>query len=143
MLRYLPILLFTLFTLIISCTQLNKQQEEIPFSNDYLIGQYSSQENGEVELRIINKGNEIVLQQLMENKEWSVEEKLTPVPDEKIRENFGPIWKNKVSAALSSGICDYYRLRQQTTTEKEVKEETLPSEYISYCFAVNYLYKVD
>lgn len=143
MLRNLSSIVFSLSILMISCTQSEKQQEEIPFNNDYLLGQYSSQENGEADLRIIKKGDEIVLQQLMKNKEWSEEEKLTPLPDKEISENFGPMWKKQVSAALTSGICDYYKLRPQNPKEGELKEETQPSEYISYCFAVNYFYKVD
>ncbi|MBW3546154.1 MAG: hypothetical protein KY428_11250 [Bacteroidetes bacterium] len=135
--------IIALFVLLVGCNQSENKQDKIAFSNDYLIGQFASQKGGEAELMITKKGNEFVLQQLIEDNKWSEEEKLSPITDDKMEEAFGTDWKDKVSAGLTSGMCSYYRLQPGIDAGGITTGEVIPTEYLSRCFADNYLYKIN
>jgi len=135
------LLLIGILTLF-SCSQGKKTQEKLPFSNDYLIGEFSSEKKGKGELKIVKQGDFFVLTQKIENDKWTEGEKLTAVSNEQLIEEFGDNWANVVIAALTSGMCDYYRLQPGASVEGITMGNQPDTDYLSRCFADNYLYKV-
>ncbi len=137
------IILFLIGSLtLISCGQGKKTQEKLPFSNDYLIGEFSSQKNGAGELKIAKQGENYVLMQKMENNKWTEGEKLTALEDGQLIEKFGNNWAGIISAALTSGMCDYYRVQPGESLGGITMGEQPGTEYLSRCFSDSYLYKV-
>ena len=128
--------------LLISCGQGKKTQEKLPFSNDYLIGEFSSQEGGVGELKIAKQGENYMLMQKMENNEWTKGEKLTAMPGQQLIEKFGKDWPGIISAALTSGMCDCYRVQPGESLGGITMGEQPGTEYFSRCFSDSYLYKV-
>jgi len=127
---------------LISCGQGENNQEKLAFSNDYLIGEFSSKKNGSEELKIVKQGENYMLMQKIENNKWAEGEMLTGIKKEQLVEKFGDNWSNIVSAALTSGMCDYYRLQPGENAGGITMGEQPDTEYLSRCFADNYLYKV-
>lgn len=115
--------------------------EKLTFSNDYLIGEFSTQKNGGSELKISKQGTNFVLMNKIDNK-WAAEEKLTEMDEEQLIEKFGDNWMNIVCAALTSGICDYYRLQPGKKLGGITMGDQPDTEYLSRCLADNYLFKV-
>jgi hypothetical protein len=135
-------LLFIGFVFILGCTQNNKTQEKQPFSNDYLIGEFSSQKKGPVELKIVKKGEGYFLSQPIDNNKWSDEESLKGLSNEQLVEKFGENWSDIIAAALTSGMCDYYKLQPGKSAGGVTMGNQPDTEYLSRCFADNYLFKV-
>lgn len=136
------ILFFIGLLTIFSCGQGEKNQGKLTFSNDYLVGGFSSEKNGDEEFKIVKQGDNYILMQKIARNQWTEGERLSEISNEQLDEKFGDDWTNILSAALTSGMCDYYRLQPGQSLGGITMGAQPDTEYVSRCFADNYLYKV-
>lgn len=137
MIKYLSILLILVLTF--SCTN----KEKVTFSNDLLIGQYSSTKNGKIEFVIKKDESGYYLQQLIKNgTDWSPRENLTEMTEAELKENLGENWKEYTLAGLTSGVCSYFRGTESKLSNGITIGKQDSSKYISRCFTDNNFYRI-
>lgn len=135
--KNLSIVLILAFTF--SCTS----KEKITFSNDHLIGEYSSTKNGKIEFVIKKDELGYYLQQLIKNgTDWSPRENLSEMTDAELEENLGPNWKEYTLAGLTSGVCSYFRGSESKLSNGITIGKQNESKYFSRCFTDNNFYRI-
>ncbi len=131
----LTLLILVLFT---SCG--NKKET---FSNDLLIGEYSSTKNGTVEFVIKKDETGYYFQQSIKNgTDWAPRENLTEMTEKELEENLGRNWKEYTYAGLTSGICSYFKGSKTKITKGITAGDQPNTVYFSRCFSDNYFYKI-
>ncbi|WP_435262047.1 hypothetical protein [Tenacibaculum sp. nBUS_03] len=137
MVKKISILLISLFVL--SCSQ----NDNTIFSNDHLIGEFSSKEGGQVEFVIKKDESGYYLQQLIENgTTWSPRENLTPMTEKELENNLGANWKDYTLAGLTSGTCSYFRGTESKLSSGITIGDQDKSKYFSRCFTDNNFFRV-
>ena len=125
--------------LVFSCAN----KEKITFSNEYLLGEYSSVKDGKIEFAIKKDKSGYYFQQPIENgTEWSPRENLTEMTDKELKEELGAKWKDFTLAGLTSGMCSYFRVSANSKTGGMSMGQQPDTEYFSRCFGDNYFYKI-
>ncbi|MBU3024769.1 MULTISPECIES: hypothetical protein [Zobellia] len=127
------------FILITACSQ----KEKATFSNEHLLGEYSSTKNGKTEFVIKKDESGYYFQQSIENGTgWSPREDLTEMTEEQLKEELGPNWKEFTLAGLTSGFCSYFRVSDNSKTGGISMGKQPETEYFSRCFGDNFFYKI-
>ncbi|MDB4292759.1 hypothetical protein N9954_05075 [Maribacter sp.] len=125
--------------LVFSCSQKEKEA----YSNDHLVGEYSSTKNGKTEFAIKKDESGYYFQQpTADGTDWTPREDLTAMTEGQLTEALGANWSDFTLAGLTSGMCSYFRVSKDSNTGGMSMGKQPETEYFSRCFGDNYFYKV-